>query len=317
MIPTLLVISIIAFVVIQLPPGDYLSMYVMGLQQQGTNVSDEQLAALEKRYGLNQPLYERYFKWISGIITRWDFGMSFYYNLPVSKLIAQRLPYTILISGISLIFTWLVALPVGVYSAVKQYSIFDYLFTGVAFLGRSIPNFLLALVLMLVFYSLFGWSIGGLFSPEHAYSNWNLAKILDLAKHLVVPMIVVGTAGTAGMVRILRATTLDELGKDYVKTARSKGLKENLVIVKHVVPIAMNPLFSTAGWILPRLMSGAMITSIVLSLPTTGPMLFTALRNQDMYLAGSFLLIVSSLTVLGTLISDIILAFSDPRIRYE
>ena len=317
MIPTLLVISIIAFVVIQLPPGDFLTTYITRLEAQGTRVTESRVEALEKRYGLNQPLFKRYFKWIGGIIFRGDFGMSFYYSRPVRDILLERIPYTVLLSGFSLLFTWLISLPIGIYSAVKQYSLFDYFFTFSAFIGRSIPNFLLALVLMYLCYTLFGWSIGGLFSQKYAYSSWSLPKVFDLLKHLVVPIIVIGTARTAGLVRTLRATTLDELGKDYVKTARSKGLRETWVVVKHIVPIAMNPLFSTIGWILPGLIGGAMISAIVLSLPTTGPVMYTALLNQDMYLAGSFLLIISALTVFGTLVSDIILAVSDPRIRYE
>lgn len=316
MIPTIIIISIICFTAIQLPPGDFLTSYILELQEGAAPGGDEQIATLRNRYGLNQPFYMQYWKWIKGI-SQGDFGFSFNYNRPVVRLLKERLPYTILLSLMSLLFSWFISIPIGIYSAVKQYSVFDYMFTVTAFLGRSIPNFLLALVLMFVFYSLFGISVGGLFSPELEYESWSLIKVIDLLKHLIIPVIVVGTAGMAGMVRVLRATTLDELGKQYVETARAKGLKNSVIIIKHVSRIAMNPVFSTIGWVLPRLISGAMITSIVLSLPTTGPLIYNALMTQDMFLAGSILLIVSMLTLVGTLISDIILAISDPRIRYE
>lgn len=317
MIPTLIIISIIAFTVIQLPPGDFLTSYIMSLQEEGSNVSEEMIASLEKRYGLGQPMHVQYWKWISGIVMRGDFGFSYNYNRPVLQLLKERMPYTVLLSMMSLLFSWVVAVPIGIYSAVKQYSVFDYIFTIVAFLGRSIPNFLLALVLMFIFYTAFGVSVGGLFSPEYEYAAWSIAKVWDLFKHLIIAIIVVGTAGMAGMVRVLRATTLDELGKQYVQTARAKGLKGKVIIIKHVSRIAMNPIFSTIGWILPMIISGGMITAIVLNLPTTGPLMYNGLMTQDMHLAGSILFLVSVLTLIGTLISDVILAISDPRIRYE
>ena len=236
---------------------------------------------------------------------------------PVADIIKARLPLTILINSLTLLFQWIISIPIGVISAVKQRSIFDYIATFLAFLGRSIPNFLLALTAMVFFYYTFGWSIGGLFSPAYAEAPWSLAKVIDLGKHLVIPIIVIGTAGMAGLVRVLRGTMLDELGKPYMQTARARGLKEATIIIKHPLRVAMNPLISTSGWMLATVVSGAMITSIVLNLPTMGEALYQALFNQDMYLAGSIILIVSVAVVIGTLLSDIVLALFDPRITYE
>jgi len=316
-IPILILVSIVSFIVIQLPPGDFLTSQLQQLEEQYGESVQSHIDVLRSRYGLDQPLYVQYFKWISGIFTRFDFGQSFQQRRAVKEIIMERLPYTFLITFTTLLFTWIVAIPLGVYSAIKQYSIFDYIFTLFAFIGQSIPNFLLALVLMYIFYSSFGWSLGGLFSPEYLISSWGIGKILDLAKHLVLPIIVIGTAGTAGVFRVLRGMMLDELNKDYVRTARAKGLTESIVIWKHVVRIAVLPLISTIGWVLPKLISGQVITSIVLNLPTLGVVLYQSLLNQDMYVAGSFILLSSTLTVIGTLISDILLAMFDPRIRYD
>ncbi|MFW6287680.1 MAG: ABC transporter permease [bacterium] len=316
-IPTLILISIIAFAVIQAPPGDFLTSQIEQLRQQYGSAADRQIEAMRKRYGLGQPMYTQYFKWVTGILTRFDFGQSFAQNRSVKEIIIRRLPFTVLMTFCTLIFTWVVAIPIGVYSAVKQYTVFDYIFTFLAFIGRSIPNFLLALVLMYIFYANFGWSLGGLFSQDYQGAAWGVGKVLDLARHLILPIIVIGTAGTAGMVRILRGMMLDELNKEYVQTARSKGLSEKVVIWKHVFRIAVLPIISTIGWLLPRLVSGAMITSIVLNLPTTGAAMYSALSDQDMYVAGSFVLLLSTLTIIGTLISDILLAQIDPRIRYD
>jgi len=316
-IPVLILISIITFIVIQLPPGDFLTSQLQQLEEQYGDSVERQINILRRQYGLDQPLYVQYFKWVGGILTRFDFGGSFSQNRPVKEIIMERMPFTILITFCTLLFTWIVAIPIGVYSAVKQYSILDYVFTFLAFIGQSIPNFLLALVLMYFFYSNFGWSVGGLFSPEYLVSSWGIGKILDLGKHLVLPIIVVGTAATAGIVRVLRGMMLDELNKEYVQTARAKGLRERVVIWKHIFRIAVLPLVSTIGWLLPSLVSGQMITSIVLNLPTTGPILYQSLLNQDMYVSGSFILLLSTLTVTGTLISDILLALVDPRIRYD
>ncbi len=316
MIPTLLVISVLVFIVIELPPGDYVTSYVQALRARGFEIGREQLEALRVRYGLDEPFFSRYLKWMSGLI-RGDLGMSFTYAEPVTKLIGERIPLTIMISLITILFTWLMAIPIGIISAVKKYSLWDYLLTFIGFIGLSIPNFFLAIILMYLGFRYFGVSIGGLFSREFLFAPWSWAKFVDMLSHLWVPVVVIGTAGTAGMIRVLRATLLDELSKDYVRTARSKGLSEFRVIVVHPLRVAINPLISTVGWLLPTVISGEVITSQVLSIPTTGPLLLGALLNQDMYLAGSFLMVLSVLTVVGTLLSDILLAWLDPRITYS
>ena len=243
--------------------------------------------------------------------------MSFEENRPVKEILLARIPPTMLITTVTLLFIYIVAVPIGVYSAVKQYSFFDYIFTFFAFIGIATPNFLLALILMFIFYESFGWSLGGLYSQGFQNASWSLAKFVDLSKHLVLPVIVLGTAGTAGLVRVLRGTMLDEMKKAYVQTARSKGLAERIVLWKHLFRIAVLPIISTIGWLLPAIISGEAITSIVLNLPTTGARLLDALKAQDMYVAGSFILILSTLTIIGTLISDILLAALDPRIKYD
>lgn len=315
MIPTLIAVSIITFILIQLPPGDMLSSRIEQLTRQGYNVNQQQIESLKRRYGIDKPLYAQYFTWISKFI-RGDMGYSFSEEEAVRTLIAERLTYTVVIALASMLFTWIVALPIGIYSAVRQYSIGDYISTVIGFLGLATPNFLLALVLMYLGYKHFGFSVGGLFSPQFVTAPWTWAKFLDLLKHLWIPMIVVGTAGTAGMIRIMRANLLDELEKPYVTTARAKGVKGFRLLLKYPVRIALNPFISTIGWSLPALFSGSIITAVVLSLPTTGPLLLNSLLNQDMYLAGAFILILSTLTVVGTLISDILLALIDPRIKY-
>ena len=316
MIPTLLAISVLVFVIIQLPPGDIITSRLQELQAEGQEVSVEQIAALRQRYHLNDPLQVQYLKWIGGFL-QGDLGYSVMYGQSVNNLIWERLGYTLLITMTATLFTWVVAFPVGVYSALRQYSAFDYIATVGAFLGLATPNFLLALVLMYLGYEWFGIAVGGLFSPEYAGAQWSIAKLLDLLGHLWIPAVVIGTAGMAGLMRIMRANLLDELGKPYVTTALAKGLSPARLVIKYPLRIAINPFISTVGWMLPHLISGAAITSVVLSLPTTGPLLLESLKNQDMYLAGSFLMILSTLTVLGTLISDILLAITDPRIRYE
>ncbi len=322
LIPTVLLISIISFAVINAPPGDILSSQVQELEQQYGPAAQRQIEALRTRYGLDQPVYMRYFPWIVGIITRLDFGMSFSgaYGIefrPVVDILAERLGYTVLISVLTLGFTWVAAIPIAVYSAAWQRSVFDYVFTFIAFVGRSMPNFLLALLLMYFVYTNFGWSLGGMFSSEYVGQPWSWGRFVDFLRNLVVPVIVIGTAGMATIVRVLRATMLDELGKDYVQTARAKGVPEWKVLWTHPVKVAILPIVSTIGWMLPMIFSGSVITAIVLNLPTIGLTLYTALRAQDMYLAGSCVLVFSVLTVIGTLISDIILAKIDPRIRYD
>jgi len=317
MIPTLLIVSVISFAIIQLPPGDYVDSLEASFAAQGGSVDQAQLEAIKERYGLGEPMHIQYYKWMSGILLRGDFGRSFEWKRPVADLIWDRLGLTFLISISTILFTWFVALPVGIYSAVRKYSLGDYVVTFLNFIGLAIPNFLLALVLMYIAYAYFGQSVGGLFSPEYANAPWSWARVADLLAHLWIPVIVLGTAGTAGLIRIMRANLLDELHKPYVTTARAKGLPEWRLLLRYPVRIALNPFISTVGWSLPRLVSGAIIVSVVLSLPTTGPLFLQALKSQDMYLAGSFILMLSTLTVVGTLVSDILLAWLDPRIRYE
>jgi len=317
MIPTVFGISVIAFIINQLPPGDYLTTTIAQLSAAGDLVEEEAIAALKNRYGLDQPLHIQYLKWIWGIVSRGDFGMSFEWELPVRELVWSRLSLTVILALATLVFTWAVAFPVGIYSAVRQYSIGDYFFTGVGFVGLAIPNFLLALVLMYIAFKVFNQSVGGLFSPEFVEAPWNLARVQDLLGHLWIPMVILGTAGTAGLIRLMRANLLDELRKPYVKTARAKGLSEVRLLLKYPVRVALNPFVSTIGWTLPLLVSGSAIVSVVLSLPTTGPLLLRALIAQDMYLAGSFILLLGVLTVIGTLVSDVLLAWLDPRIRFE
>lgn len=317
MVITIFFVSIIAFVVIQLPPGDYLTTLMAQMQASGDVVDQELEATLRARYGLDQPLYVQYYKWISGIVFRFDFGWSFAFLKPVNKLIGERLVLTVAVGAAALFFSWIVALPIGILSAVKQYSIFDYIVTVFGFLGLATPNFLLALVLLWIAFNNFGINATGLFSPDYIDAPWTLARIIDLLKHIWLPMVVVGTAGTAGLIRIMRANMLDELKKPYVVTARSKGLKQKILILKYPVRIAINPFVSSIAWSFPRLISGVAITAIVLNLPTLGPLLLTSLQNQDMYLAGSLILLISVLTVIGTLVSDLLLAWLDPRIRYQ
>jgi len=316
MICVLGVTSVVSFIIIQLPPGDYLTSYIVQLESSGTKVSEEQVASLKKRYGLDVPIYLQYFKWIWKML-HGDFGMSFAWNKPVSKLLAERLPLTIMISLFTLIFAYIVAIPIGIYSATHQYSAGDYIFTVFGFAGLAIPNFLLALILMFLFYKYFGISIGGLFSSEYAEAAWSIGKFIDMLKHLPAPIIVIGTAGTAGLIRVMRGCLLDELRKQYVITARAKGVAERKLLFKYPVRVAINPIISTIGWTLPQIVSGGTITAIVLSLPTVGPLLFQALLTQDMYLAGSSVMFLTFLTVIGTFISDLLLVWIDPRIRYE
>ena len=316
MVPTLLVISIITFVLIQLPPGDFLTSQLEQLQQQGEQINEERIAALRKRYGLDRPVTVQYVKWITNFV-QGDMGYSFEWNRPVNELIWERLGYTVVIALASLMFTWVIAFPIGIYSALRQYSVADYVFTTLGFIGLATPSFLLAMVLMYLGYEWFGVSVGGLFSPEFVAAPWSWARFVDLLKHVWIPTVVIGMAGTAGLIRVMRANLLDELQKPYVTTARAKGLGPIRLVLKYPVRIALNPFVSTIGWMLPHLFSGATIAAVVLSLPTTGPLLLRALMSQDMYLAGSFIMILSTLTVIGTLLSDILLALIDPRIRYE
>ena len=310
------VMSLVAFIIIQLPPGDYLTMYVRQLEASGQPLDDSEIDSLRRQYGLDQPQHVRYLKWVSGMF-RGDFGRSVQWHKPVINLVGERLLLTIVISLGATLFTYVVAISVGIYSATHQYSLFDYSVTVVGFVGLATPNFLLALVLMIVFNNAFGISIGGLFSPEYSTAPWSLGKVWDMIKHLPVPIIVLGTAGTAGVIRVMRGMLLDEVRKQYVITARTKGLSERRLLFRYPVRLALNPIVSTVGWVLPGIVSGDTITALVLSLPTVGPLLFRALLTEDMYLAGTIVMFLCFLTIIGMFFSDLILAVLDPRIRFE
>lgn len=316
MIPTLFGMSVIAFLIIQLPPGDYLTSMISRMTEGGENVDPAQVARMREVYGFDDPVWVQYWKWISGILFRGDFGYSFEWSQPVSDLIWDRMGSTLAISVLSLLFVWAVALPIGIYSAVRRHSAGDYIFTFLGFIGLAVPNFILALALMYFSYRWLGQSVGGLYSPQYIDAPWSWGKFTDLLAHLWIPIIVIGTNGTAALIRILRANLTDELNKPYVITARAKGLPEYRAVVKYPVRIALNPFVSAIGWVLPELISGVTITAIVLNLPTAGPLLLRALVSQDMYLAGSFILLMGVLTLVGMLISDLLLALLDPRIRF-
>jgi len=317
MLVSLFAISLLSFIIIELPPGDYLTLHVQQLRLSGMKIDDALIKSLEVQYGMGQPFIIKYTKWITGIVMRGDFGRSFAWKEAVSVLILERLPYTVAISVLTLLFTYLVSIPIAIYSGTHQYSITDYVATVFGFIGMATPSFLLALFLMYWLFILFDIPAGGLFSDVYRNEPWSWGKFVDLIKHLIVPVIVVGLAGTAANIRTLRATLLDELNMDYVETARVKGLKEGKLIMKYPVRVAMNPMWSTIGFLLPLIISGATIVDVVLNLPTIGPLLLDSLQSQDMYLAGSLVFILTFLTLVGTFISDIILAISDPRIRYE
>ncbi|MBV2363350.1 ABC transporter permease [Streptomonospora nanhaiensis] len=316
MVPTLFAISLVAFLVIQLPPGNYLATYIAELSARGASVERAQILALEERYGLNEPLHVQYLRWIGGILLNGDFGMSFAYQRPVADLVWDRVGLTVALALATMLVSWAIAFPIGVYSAVRQHSVGDYAATFVGFLGLATPNFMLALVFVWVSYRFFGESAGGIVSPEFADSAWNLGRVLDVVSNLWAPVLIIGAAGTAVLIRVLRANLLDELRKPYVTAARAKGLPEWRVILKYPVRMSISPFISTIGWILPTLVGGEVMVSIVLSLDTTGPLLLEALQSQDMYLAGSFILILGALTLVGTLLSDLLLAWWDPRIRH-
>jgi peptide/nickel transport system permease protein len=316
MLLLLVMSSLLSFLIITLPPGDVVSHY-MNMMEQGVFKTEAELNAMRKAYGLDKPWPVQYAKWVTRLVLKGDFGLSFRYNRPVIEMIKERLPMTMLVSVATLLVTYLVAIPIGIYSAVRQYSIGDYLATFVGFLGASVPDFLIALALMLYGNQLFGLSVGGLMSQEYESVPWTLAKIADILKHLPIPLLVIGLSGTAWLIRTMRAMMLDELPRAYVQTARAKGLRERKLLLKYPVRVAMLPIVSTVGWTLPGIFSGSTIVGIVLDLPTIGPLMFEALTKEDMYLAASCLLITCALTLIGTFISDMLLAWLDPRIRYD
>ena len=315
MVLTLWAVSFVAFAIIQLPPGDYLTTYLATLSSNGDRVDPAVIDALRQQYGFGEPYLVQYWKWISNIVFAGDFGFSLEWRRPVADLLWNRLGLTFLLALVTLLFIWAISLPIGIYTAVRRHTFGDYFATFLGVIGLAIPNFLFALVLMYIRFRYFGTGIGGLFSEQYADAPWSLGKLGDLAQHLVVPTIVLGTSGTAALIRILRANLLDELYKPYVTTARAKGMPEWKLLLKYPVRMSLSPFFSTVGWLLPGLISGETIISIVLSLPTTGPLLLGGVQSQDMYLVGSFILILSTLMVIGTLLSDLALAWWDPRIR--
>lgn len=314
-VPTLFLITIVSFIVIVAPPGDYADTIVTAMLAEGMDIEQGLAQALRVRYGLDKPVVQQYFIWIRNIF-QGDLGVSLVYSQPVSKLIMQRLPWSVLVSFTSLVVVYVIGFPIGVFAAIRQYSVADYVFSFVGFLGLATPNFLLALIFLFFYFRTTGQVLVGLFSEQYILAPWSFGKVLDLLNHLWIPAIITGTAGTAGLIRIVRANLLDELKKLYVTTARAKGVSEPKLIFKYPVRMAVNPIISGIGGILPALIGGEVITSLVIGLPTVGPLLLEALQAEDMFMAGSIILILSVLTVIGTLISDLMLVVIDPRIRY-
>lgn len=310
------VLSVVIFIVIQLPPGDFLATRIARLEQAGDQPSKDQVENLRRQHGLDLPTHERYFKWF-GRVFRGHFGFSFDYEKPVRDLIGERLALTFTVAIFSAVFTYALGIPIGIYSATHQYSIGDYIASIVGFIGLAVPNFMLALILLYIAFKHFGLNLTGLFSPEYLDAPWSWAKVSDLLLHLPVPILVVGTAGAAGLIRVLRATLLDELSKQYVITARSKGVGEVKLLFKYPVRVALNPIVSSFAWLFPSLISSGAIAAYVLGLQTAGPMLIRALKTQDTYLAATLLMFMAILTVIGTTVSDILLSVVDPRIRIE
>ena len=313
---TIWLISMLSFAIIQLPPGDFVDAYVAQLAASGSSVSAAEADAMRKLYGLGQPFYIQYFKWMSRILVG-DFGESMEWRRPVAEVIGDRIWLTLLLSGASLLLTWALALPIGIYSAVRQYSFGDYAFTLLGFIGIAVPNFLLALIILYFSFTLFGANVGGLFSAEYSMAPWSLGRVWDLIKHLPLPAMILALGGTAQLIRIMRANLLDELRRPYVVTARAKGLPERRVILKYPVRAALNPFASNIAYLFPYLVSGSIIVSIVLGLPTVGPLLVKSLVAQDMFLAGTIVLLLGVLTVIGTFISDLVLMWVDPRLRHQ
>jgi len=309
-------VSVLAYVVIQLPPGDYITSYIAQMSASGSFVTRQEAEALRQEYGLDKPIWVQYMRWM-GMVVRGKFGMALEWGRPVSEVIGDRLWLTMAVSGAAILLTWVVALPIGIYSAVRQYSVGDYIATFIGFIGLAVPSFMLALVLMYFGFTLFNMNVGGLFSDEMAQARWSLAKVWDLVKHLPLPAAILALAGTAQLIRIMRANLLDELRRPYVVTARARGLSEMRVILKYPVRVALNPFASTVGYLLPYVVSGSIIVSLVLSLPTVGPLLLRALVAQDMFLAGTIVLLLGVMTVVGTFLSDLLLMWIDPRIRLE
>jgi peptide/nickel transport system permease protein len=314
-IPVLFAISVVSFAIINLPPGDYVTQLAAERAWQGGELTAEQQAALRDQYGLSDPIYVRYVEWIGGIVFEGDFGRSLSHERPVVDILVERVPMTITISLASLIFIYAVSIPIGIYAATHKYSLVDYLFTLIGFIGIAIPGFLLALLLLWVFYWIFDLNMSGLFSPQYVDAPWSWGRLMDLASRVWFPVVIIGMSGTAGLIRVMRGNLLDELEKPYVIAARAKGIPEGRLLFRYPVRIAINPIVSTIGWILPALVGGEVLVSIVLNLQTTGPVLLSAVLAQDGELAASITFILSVLTVAGTLVADLLLAWLDPRIR--
>ena len=316
MIVLLLLLSVTTFVIIQLPPGDYLTMYITRLEASGEKVDQSEIESLKRQYGLDRPMYEQFLRWFTGMF-RGHFGTSLQWNRPVIEIIGDRMALTLVVNLTSLVFVYFISIIVGVYSATRQYSLGDYGATAVGFVGLATPPFLLALLVMVFFHTQFSMSVGGLFSKEYAHEPWDWPRVVDMLKHLPVPIVVIAVGQTAGLIRVMRGVLLDELGKQYVITARTKGLSQRKVLFKYPVRVAINPVVSTVGWVLPGLVSGGAIVAIVLSLPTVGPLLYRALLSEDMFLAGTLVLFLGVLTIVGTFVSDLLLMVVDPRIRLD
>ncbi len=311
---TMAAISVVAFTLIQLPPGDFVDSYVNHKQQGGVIMTKNEVAEMRRTLGLDRPMYVQYFDWVGGVV-QGDFGFSWEYRRTVSEIIGERLPLTLMLAFTTLLFTYLIAIPIGIYSAVRQYSFGDHAFTVLGYIGLATPNFMFALILLYLGHVYFGTSVGGLFSAEFETAPWSWARVTDLLAHLWVPVVVLGTAGKAFQIRTMRATLLDELNMLYVTAARASGLSEFRLLIKYPVRMAINPIVSTIGWELTNIISGAPIVGIVLSLPDTGPLFVDALLNSDLYLAGALILIYCALVIIGTLVSDLLLIVLDPRIR--
>lgn len=315
-IPLLVLISMASFVVIKLPPVDFVDITIQQLLNRGEMAAQDQVVQLRERYGLDRPAWQQYLNWISRAANG-DFGLSFQYQRPVGEVIGERLLLTVILTLATLVVTYAVAIPIGVYSATHQYSVGDYILSFIGFVGMSIPPFMLALIVMFLVVMHGNQSVGGLFSPAFIDQPWSMAKVVDLLGHLWVPVVIIGAAGTASLIRIVRANMLDVLGQQFVTTARAKGLREQLVVYKHALRVAINPLISIIGLTLPRIIEGEALAAIVMNLPTTGPVYLGALQTLDMYLAGTFLMFLAVFLVLGNLLADVLLAVVDPRIRYE
>ena len=317
LVPILFLISIVSFIIIELPPGDWVTYQIESLRASGVELNQEEAERLIAMYGFDQPAYLRYYRWMEGIIVDFNFGWSFQWNRTVNELLAERLPLTLTISVLALFISWIVAIPIGIYSATHQYSPMDYVFTFFGFIGLATPGFLLAMVLAWTLFRYFDFSSLGLYDVEYMGQPMTTDKFLNMLSHLILPLMIIGLAGTGATIRVMRGNLLDELKKQYVITARAKGVSEMRLLFKYPVRMAINPVLSTIGWVLPGIFSGEVLVSLILGLQTTGPLLLRAVLAQDMFLAGSIIMILSALTVVGTLLSDILLALIDPRIRYE